>query len=191
MKWTSAGHGAAAYRQIRTFGSTIQKVAFDASRPDSLEQQLLQQASPAPVVVTGAMRNWSARNWSLQHLQQFGNVSVPVEVSYNGGDYRDLHAANSTRRFEADMQVPLSVLLDCMQASSSKQDHSDIQLYAAQVDLLSMIPELEEGIGAIPLQVIRERLYKRNTWLGEHDSCLTPAQQVHESEKQCPSADVA
>lgn len=153
-------------RQCRNFASRVEKVAFDAAQPHKVEQQLLQQDVPAPKVVTGAMESWPARAWSVQHLQQFGSVTVPVEVSYNGGDYRDLHTANSHRRFEADMQVPLSVILESMQTSSHTQTPAQVSLYAAQSDLISLIPELEDGIGALPLKIINDRLYKRNTWLG-------------------------
>ena len=153
-----------ACRDNRKFASTVQAVAYDSLQPHVLEQQLLQQATPLPVVVTGAMHDWPARSWSAQHLQQFGNVIIPVEISHNGGDYRDLHAAAKDRRFEADVEVPLAVLLDSMQAGEGRQ--SPVQLYAAQVDLISLIPELKSGIRTPPLSVISERLYKRNTWLG-------------------------
>lgn len=113
-------------RQCRNFASRVEKVAFDAAQPHKVEQQLLQQDVPAPKVVTGAMESWPARAWSVQHLQQFGSVTVPVEVSYNGGDYRDLHTANSHRRFEADMQVPLSVILESMQTSSHTQTPAQV-----------------------------------------------------------------
>ncbi|KAL3130551.1 Lysine-specific demethylase 8 [Trebouxia sp. C0009 RCD-2024] len=147
-------------------------VAFDPVQPHLLEQHLLQQAVPLPVVVTGAMHDWPARSWSVQHLQQFGFRIVPVEISHNGGDYRDLHAPASDRHFEADVGVPLALLLESMQAAKERQSpfakekQSPVLLYAAQVDLISLIPELESGIRTPPLSAISDRLYKRNTWLG-------------------------
>lgn len=151
-------------RHNRKFASTVKVVAYDPMQPHLLEQQILQQADLVPVVVTGAMHDWPARSWSVQHLQQFGDVTVPVEVSHHGGDYRDLHAAATDRRFEADVEIRLALLLESMQAGFGRQ--SSVLLYAAQVDLISLIPELESGIRTPPLGVINDRLYKRNTWLG-------------------------
>ena len=154
------------HRQHRTFGSSVETVAYDPEQPHLLEQQLLQPATPMPIVVVGAMHDWPARSWSVQNLQQFGGVTIPVEISYNGGDYRDLHAAATTRKFESDVEIPLALLLESMQASQRGQSPADVLLYAAQVDLISLIPELKSGIGTPPLTVINDRLYKRNTWLG-------------------------
>lgn len=153
-----------ACRHNRKFASTVEMVAFDPAQPHLLEQHLLQQATPLPVVVTGAMHDWPARSWPVQHLQQFGGKIVPVEISHNGGDYRDLHAAASNRYFETDVGIPLALLLESMQAA--KERPSPVLLYAAQVDLISLIPELESGIRTPPMSAISERLYKRNTWLG-------------------------
>lgn len=171
MQWTLNRQTASiACKLCRQFASKVEQFAFDAAQPHTLEERLLQQAVPVPVVVSGAMDDWPARSWSPQHLQQFRDVTVPVEVSYNGGDYRDLHVAPSSsggaRHFEADMQVPLSFLLDSMQASGTRQSPAEVLLYAAQVDLLSLIPQLEDGVKAPPLKLIVDRLYKRNTWLG-------------------------
>ena len=167
LSWASVYQAAGlACRQSRKFASSVKTVAYDPVQPHLLEHQLLQQAAATPVVVTGAMHNWPARSWSLLNLQQFGDVTVPVEISYNGGDYRDLHATAPDRKFEADVEIPLALLLESMQASQSRQSSTGVLLYAAQVDLIELIPELKSGIGTPPLTVIKDRLYKRNTWLG-------------------------
>ena len=152
--------------QCRDLSSDIQRLAYNADRPTELQEQLLQHPSPAPLVVTGAMDNWQARNWTSSDLMQYGDTIVSVERSHNGGDYRDLHTESSTRRFEADLEVPLSAVLQSMQDTDTRQQPVQSLLYAAQVDLISLIPALGEGIEQPPLQVINDRLYKRNTWLG-------------------------
>lgn len=148
----------------RGLSSNVQRLAYNADHPTKLQEQLFQHPSPMPRVVTGAMDNWQARNWTRSDLMQYGDTIVPVESSHNGGDYRDLHTASSTRRFEADLEVPLSAVLQSMQDTDTRPVQS--LLYAAQVDLISLIPALEEGIVQPPLKVINDRLYKRNTWLG-------------------------
>lgn len=153
------------YSRCRGISSSVHKIAYSAEKPEQLEQQLLQQSTPAPIVVTGAMDSWKAQAWSLSDLKQYGHIEVPVEVSHNGGDYRHLHAADSSRHFEADCELPLSAVLEGMEASSEQKQSASL-LYAAQVDLISLIPALQDGIEAPPLKVINERLYKRNTWLG-------------------------
>lgn len=155
-----------AYTQSRSLVTSVKTIAYDPAQPHLLEEQLLQQAAPTPVVITGAMHDWPATSWSVQNLQQFGGVPIPVEISYNGGDYRDLHTMASDKKFEADVEIPFAMLLESMQAGQGRQSSAEVLLYAAQVDLISLIPELKSGIGTPPLTVIRDRLYKRNTWLG-------------------------
>lgn len=149
--------------------SRVQSVAFDVNQPGQLDVQLLQQPVSVPVLVTGAMKQWEAIKWSKDDLKRlYGDIPVPVEVSYHGGDYRDLHEPRGTgsKGFEADMSVPLSLLLDSMRVDTAEQQPADVALYAAQTDLLEIIPELEAGVQAPPLALMLERLYKRNTWLG-------------------------
>ncbi len=161
------------YSQCREVSTFVKRVAFNAERPHLLEEQLLQQSNPVPVVVTGAMDSWQARKWSISDLKQYGHIQVPVEISQNGGDYRELHAADSSRQFEADLEVPLSAVLEGMQDRDERQHIAKGLLYAAQVDLLSLIPDLESGVEAPPLAVISDRLYRRNTWLGPAQT-ITP-----------------
>ena len=159
--------------QHQGFVSEVQRFPYDAEQPGILQEQLLQQPTPAPAVVTGAMEAWKARSWSISNLAQYGHQEVPVEVSHSGGDYRDLHARPSSHRhFEADVQLPLSAVLQGMQASIDGQKAHTL-LYAAQVDLLSLIPALQDGVDNPPLQVVHDRLYKRNTWLGPSGT-ITP-----------------
>lgn len=156
-------------QRARGIASKVRTVGFDSTQPAELEVQLLQQAVQVPVVVTGALKQWEAIKWSIEDLHRlYGDVEIPIEVSYNGGDYRDLHQSQGTglRNFEADLQVPLSVLLDSMQSSITAQQPAKIALYAAQTDLLELIPQLECGVQAPPLATMHDRLYKRNTWLG-------------------------
>lgn len=153
----------------RGIASKVKTIAFDAHQPAQLEMQLLQQSTQVPVVVTGALKQWEASKWSIEHLNKmYGHIVIPVEVSYHGGDYRHLHMPQGAgkKSFEADVQVPLSVLLDSMQAGTTAQQPAEIALYAAQTDLLELIPQLEAGVQAPPLAIMRERLYKRSTWLG-------------------------
>ena len=73
-----------------------------------------------PCIITGAMteeNGWDTVNWSKDDLIAAcnGETLVPVEVSKNGGDYRDLYrtaGSNSKRQFEAGVPVPLSFLLE-------------------------------------------------------------------------------
>ncbi|DBA90535.1 TPA: Lysine-specific demethylase 8 [Trebouxia sp. C0004] len=131
--------------QCRGLSSDVQRLAYNASPPTKLQEQLLLHPSPVPLVVTGAMNNWQARDWTRSDLMQYGDTIVPVEISHNGGDYRDLHNASSTRRFEADLEVPLSAVLQSMQDTDTRQQPVQSLLYAAQVDLISLIPALEQG----------------------------------------------
>lgn len=166
MQRNISGHHLFTTLQIQCRGicSSVQRIAYNADLPEKLEEQLLQQSNPMPIVVTGAMDGWQARTWTFANLAQYGDIAVPVEVSYNGGDYRSLHAADSHKRFEAGLEMPLSAVLQGMQGGATGQQQT--LLYAAQVDLMSLIPALEQGIEQPPLNVINERLYKRNTWLG-------------------------
>lgn len=153
-------------RQQQSISTKVQRIAYNAEHPELLEQQLLQQSEPQAVIVTGAMNNWKAMSWSISDLSQYGHLEIPVEVSHNGGDYRDQHAVSSHRHFEADVLLPLSAVLQGMQSKHNEQNLQKTVLYAAQVDLLSLIPVLEAGIEALPVKVMHDRLYKRNTWLG-------------------------
>lgn len=175
---TRQGSWQAAATSSRGIATQVRRLAFDIHQPDQLERELLHPptAVEQPVVVTGACEKWQARGWSISDLSQlYGHVQVPVEVSHHGGDYRDLHLSHSSgRSFEADWHVPLSALLDNMQQSTTAQKAPDFALYAAQTDLLDLIPELEAGIQKPPLPASAlARLYKRNTWLGPSGT-ITP-----------------
>ena len=80
-----------------------------------------------PCIINGAMteeNGWNAGNWSSDDLIVAcdGETLVPVEVSINGGDYRDLYRAaegsSRRRQFEAGVPVPLSFLLQHIQQLS-------------------------------------------------------------------------
>lgn len=80
-----------------------------------------------PAVITGAMsgKEWPALQWTLEQLlSHSGDISVPVEASSNGGDYRDLHSPRPGRGFEAGMPVPLSLLLQHMRDAEGSQQHA-------------------------------------------------------------------
>lgn len=129
----------------------------------------MQQQKQRPMVVTGALEQWEAMRWSIEDLKTlYGNIHIPVEVSYHGGDYRCLHTSEGSgkKRFEADVSVPFSLLLETMQARNTAQQPTEVVLYAAQTDLLELIPQLAAGVQAPPLPSMHNRLYKRNTWLG-------------------------
>ena len=85
----------------------------------SLEQLLGNQQEPA--VISGAMadKEWPALRWSPDELlRRHSDMTVPVEVSTGGADYRhrDMYCpqSGSGRTFEAGVPVPLSLLLQHM-----------------------------------------------------------------------------
>ena len=65
--------------------------------------------------------------------------------------------------FEADVEMPLSHLLDHLQEKNRKQD---FKLYLAQKGIAEVLPGLEEQVGPVPFPVANSRLQKSSIWLG-------------------------
>lgn len=72
-----------------------------------------------PFIIPHALASWPASSWGFSDLLQVsGEVSVPVEASFNGGDYRDFLSeflSDSARGFQPDVLVPLRVLIEHIQ----------------------------------------------------------------------------
>lgn len=93
---------------------------------DSMDQQggrLARLSDALPTILTGSMTDqcgWRALSWTWNDLTSAcgGDTYVPVEVSTDNGDYRDLHRSVSRhpeRTFEAGVLVPLSFLAEHIQ----------------------------------------------------------------------------
>ena len=97
--------------------------ASKASGPEGGPPKL---SNALPCIINGAMteeNGWNAVNWSRDDLVAAcdGETLVPVEVSVNDGDYRDLYRlaeSSRQRQFDAGVPVPLSFLLDHIQRLS-------------------------------------------------------------------------
>jgi len=80
-------------------------------------------ADALPTIINGALleeNGWCAMKWSNDDLTAAcnGDTMVPVEVSINGGDYRDLYNpadGGQGRQFEAGVPVPLRFLMEHIQ----------------------------------------------------------------------------
>jgi hypothetical protein len=62
-------------------------------------------------------KDWPALRWSPDELlRRHSDMTVPVEMSVGGGDWRDMYCPQpgSGRAFEAGVPVPLSLLLQHM-----------------------------------------------------------------------------
>ena len=65
--------------------------------------------------------------------------------------------------FEADVEMPLSHLLDHLQERGRKQD---FKLYLAQKGIAEVLPGLEQQVGPVPFPIANSRLQKSSIWLG-------------------------
>ncbi|CAL5218404.1 g80 [Coccomyxa viridis] len=131
---------------------------------------------------------WEAVSWSKHDLLAAcnGDTLVPVEVSIDSGDYRDLYRpaqSSSRRQFEAGVPVPLSFLLEHIQQLSGESEQSigeassgmsreaagseGARLYLAQRDVSEVLPELAAALPAsLPFREVRDRMHQRSVWLG-------------------------
>ena len=100
--------------------SLLLSTVCEDSRPESGPLRL---SDALPTLISGAMteeNGWAATRWSEDDLAAAcnGDTLVPVEVSINGGDYRDFYRGaegSKNRQFEAGVSIPLSFLLEHMQ----------------------------------------------------------------------------
>ena len=90
---------------------------------DQRDGRLAKLSEALPTILNGSMTDqggWRALSWTMDDLTSAcnGDTYVPVEVSTNSGDYRDLHRSVSNghqRKFEAGVPVPLSFLAEHIQ----------------------------------------------------------------------------
>ena len=66
-----------------------------------------------------------------------------------------------SRTFQADVPVPLALLLEHMQSKPSS-----MRLYLAQKDVHDLLPELAVDPDQLPFRVIKDRLWQQSLWLG-------------------------
>jgi hypothetical protein len=126
--------------------------AYEGSGAQSRPRKL---ADALPTVINGAMtesNGWQAARWSKDDLLKAcnGDTMVPVEASFNGGDYRDLYTpphSRRRRRFEAGVPVPLSFLLEHMQELQEVPDDVRHFEQACLVPCLRMLLTIQ----ALPL----------------------------------------
>lgn len=103
----------------------------------SLDKSL--STSLLPFIVRGAMSDgWPVQQWdSKALLDQCGDVTVPVEVSFRGADYRSLYSSSHRGQeelFHAGVPVPLSMLLDHMQ--QTEEQHMQVSCFSIYFHLL-------------------------------------------------------
>ena len=83
-------------------------------------------------------------------------LTVPQAIAHMQG-------MPTSEAFEADVEMPLSHLLDHLQDRSRKQD---FKLYLAQKGIAEVLPGLEQQVGPVPFPVANSRLQKSSIWLG-------------------------
>ena len=139
---------------------TLLSPACEASGPENEPPKL---STAVPCIINGAMteaNGWEAVSWNHDDLIAAcnGEIMVPVEVSVNGGDYRDLYRAaqsSSRRQFEAGVPVPLSFLMEHVQQLSDEAEQVCLMILVAAG--LSALPELitanEKWSGAVQMQL--------------------------------------
>ena len=124
---------------------SLQALLSPACEAPGLESELPKLSNALPCIINGAMTDangWEAVSWSKHDLLAAcnGDTLVPVEVSIDSGDYRDLYRpaqSSSRRQFEAGVPVPLSFLLEHIQQLSGESEQVClIILVAASLALL-------------------------------------------------------
>ena len=139
----------------------------DASKPE-IEPPKLSNALPC--IINGAMteaNGWGAVSWTQDDLIAAcnGDTMVPVEVSVNGADYRDLYRSaqsSSGRQFEAGVPVPLDFLLEHIQQLSDESQEVCLTVLVATSTAAS--PELTSAASDCMCQAHLDCLYS--------DECL-------------------
>ena len=109
--------------QTRDSSSLLEVLKTAHGSTDQQGERLARLSEAWPTILTGLMTDqggWRALSWTLNDLTSAcdGDTYVPVEVSTDNGDYRDLHRSVSRypeRTFEAGVPVPLSFLAENMQ----------------------------------------------------------------------------
>ena len=103
--------------------SLLHLLRSELGSADQVEGRLAKLSDALPAILNGSMTDqggWRALSWTMNDLTAAcnGDTYVPVEVSTNNGDYRDLHRSVSRgpqRSFEAGVPVPLSFLAEHIQ----------------------------------------------------------------------------
>lgn len=162
---------------VRTFSHSAQNVQEIQYRKCSSLHELLTSARDAlqaqnkpcerladalPTILNGAMReqDWCALKWTKRDLIAAcnGDTFVPVEVSVNGGDYRDLHRSSRVegqRQFDAGVPVPLSLLVDHIQQLDDAPAQVNLPSGITLLTLLAVaISRLEGGAFSSLLSVL-------------------------------------
>ena len=117
--------GARKVQEIQTSdgSSLLHLLRSDLGSAIQHDGKLAKLSDALPTILNGSMTNqsgWRALSWTMTDLTSAcnGDTYVPVEVSTNNGDYRDLHRSVSRgphRKFEAGVPVPLSFLAEHIQ----------------------------------------------------------------------------
>ena len=109
--------------QASDSSSLLQLLRSELGSADQHDGRLAKLSDALPTILNGSMTDqggWRALSWTMNDLTAAcsGDTYVPVEVSTNNGDYRDLHRPVSRgpqRKFEAGVPVPLSFLAEHIQ----------------------------------------------------------------------------
>ena len=104
--------------QASDSSSLLHLLSSAHSSANQQDGRLTRLSDALPTILSGSMTDqggWRALKWTMDDLTSAcnGDTYVPVEVSTNNGDYRDLHRSvsrASQRKFEAGVPVPLSFL---------------------------------------------------------------------------------
>jgi hypothetical protein len=112
----SSLHCAPLQFSTRKTGTEIPRLKSTA---DHALQESKKMLGNQPFIISRALDTWPASTWCFSDLLRVsGEVAVPVEASFNGGDYRDLLSDSPTdhaRGFQPDVLVPLRVLIEHIQ----------------------------------------------------------------------------